>query len=329
MKLLIFISLCGFIFPVCEELTQIQCDSNADCEWFEDIDYGNCSWFDQDQDSCEETLGCYGSYQYPGWYSGWYCAGGQYIIDNSYCQDSSLPPLACENTNQSEYLIVCNGGEYQNEVSWILNPGDTMGGAPYSQYICLSDGDYQLTMTDSWGDGWNGNAWSLYKGDVDGDLVAQCTLDNGLYDDCLFTVGTPAPPESCEESNQTECENDDTCQWVNNTTIGSCSSLSSQECYSTPECDWECTQWGSWYTWICYGTYYCSGGNYFIDSSYCEDVDFMEGDLNQDLIVNILDIIIIVDIILNQESSSSADINGDGIINILDVIELVDIIINA
>ena len=55
----------------------------------------------------------------------------------------------------------------------------------------------------------------------------------------------------------------------------------------------------------------------------------MEGDLNQDLIVNILDIIIIVDIILNQESSSSADINGDGIINILDVIELVDIIINA
>ena len=150
----------------------------------------------------------------------------------------------CENPNQTEYLIECNGGTYQNEVSWILNPGDTMGGAPYEQYICLSDDDYQLTMVDSWGDGWNGNIWSLYKGDFDGDLVAQCTLDSGSYDDCFFTLGIPAPPESCEESNQTECENDDTCQWVNNTTIGSCSGLSSQECNSVPDCNWACSQWG-------------------------------------------------------------------------------------
>ena len=132
------------------------------------------------------------------------------------------------------------------QVSWILDPSDTMGGAPYAQYICLSDGDYQLTMTETMGDGWNGNTWSLYKGDVDGDLVAQKNLDNGLYDDCIFTIGTPAPPESYEESNQNQCENDTTVG-NNNTTIGSCTSLSSQECYSTHECDWECTQWGSWY----------------------------------------------------------------------------------
>jgi len=233
----------------------------------------------------------------------------------------------CDDPNQTEYLIECDGGSYQNEVSWILNPGDTMGEAPYSEYICLSDDDYQLTMVDSWGDGWNGNIWSLYKGDFDGDLAAQCTLESGSYGDCFFTLGTPSLPESCEESNQIECENDDTCEWVNNTTIGSCSGLSSQECYTIPECNWACSQWGSWYSWICYGTYYCAGGNYQIDNSYCEDIDFMQGDLNGDFIHNILDILAMIDLIINNINNDLADMNEDGIIDILDVIVIINIIL--
>ena len=203
-----------------------------------------------------------------------------------------------------------------SDESWLLNPGDIMGGAPYAQYICLSDDDYQLTMADDGWNGWNGNTWSLYKTDIDGmeihgDLVAQCTLDSGGIDDCFFTIGTPAPPESCEESNQTECENDDTCQWVNNTTIGDCGDfLSPQDCDSSIFCFWGNGGGGS-----------CFGGIYEEDNSYCEDSDYIQGDLNGDTILNILDIIIIVDIILNQESSDLADINGDGIVNILDVIE--------
>mgnify|MGYP001412034917 CR=1 FL=1 len=55
----------------------------------------------------------------------------------------------------------------------------------------------------------------------------------------------------------------------------------------------------------------------------------MQGDLNGDMILNVLDVIIIVDIILNQESNDLADINGDGIVNVLDIIELVDIIVNG
>ena len=323
MRYFILTLLLSFTFSECDELTEMQCASNADCEWFEDIEYGNCSWFDQDHDACEETPGCYGAYQYPGWYSGWYCAGGQFTIDNGYCQESSLPPLSCEDTNQTEYLIECNGGYMMSDVSWLLNPSDIMGGAPYAQYICLSDDDYQLTMADDGWNGWNGNTWSLYKTDIDGmeihgDLVAQCTLDSGGIDDCFFTIGTPAPPESCEESNQTECENDDTCQWVNNTTIGDCGDfLSPQDCDSSIFCFWGNGGGGS-----------CFGGIYEEDNSYCEDSDYIQGDLNGDTILNILDIIIIVDIILNQESSDLADINGDGIVNILDVIELVDIIIN-
>ena len=233
----------------------------------------------------------------------------------------------CDDPNQTEYLIDCGGGSFQQEMSWSLDPPDINGGAPYTEYICLYDDEYELRMFDSWGDGWNGNIWSLYKGDFDGDLIAQCTLETGASGQCFFDLGTPLPPESCEESNQTECENDDTCQWVNNTIIGSCSGLSSQECYTIPECNWACSQWGSWYSWICYGTYYCAGGNYQTNNSYCEDIDFMQGDLNGDFIHNILDILVMIDLIINNINNDLADMNEDGIIDILDVIVIINIIL--
>ena len=53
------------------------------------------------------------------------------------------------------------------------------------------------------------------------------------------------------------------------------------------------------------------------------------GDLNDDDIINILDVILLVNIILgNEESSMLGDMNSDGQINILDVIILVNIILN-
>ena len=98
------------------------------------------------------------------------------------------------------------------------------------------------------------------------------------------------------------------------------------------ECSWEygCIQWGWWYDWCYTYGYECEGGGFVLDTSYCEetDTDTIQGDLNGDTTLNILDVIILVDIILNGESSDLADINNDGMINILDVIELIDIIIN-
>ncbi len=53
------------------------------------------------------------------------------------------------------------------------------------------------------------------------------------------------------------------------------------------------------------------------------------GDLNQDDIINILDIIIMVNIILGIENDQLlADINEDGIVNILDVITLINTILD-
>ena len=64
-----------------------------------------------------------------------------------------------------------------------------------------------------------------------------------------------------------------------------------------------------------------------------EEQAVMLGDLNQDEIINILDIVSIVNIILGTNNPSSyeliaGDLNQDGIINILDIIAIVNIIIS-
>jgi len=52
------------------------------------------------------------------------------------------------------------------------------------------------------------------------------------------------------------------------------------------------------------------------------------GDLNEDQILNILDIVLMLNIVLNGEYSSTADINNDEIINVLDIVQLVNIVLN-
>jgi len=58
----------------------------------------------------------------------------------------------------------------------------------------------------------------------------------------------------------------------------------------------------------------------------------MMGDLNQDSIVNILDIVQIVNIILGstptQYQSEVGDLNGDGFINVLDIVNIVNMILD-
>jgi len=60
------------------------------------------------------------------------------------------------------------------------------------------------------------------------------------------------------------------------------------------------------------------------------DSTSMLGDVNQDNIINILDIILIVNIVLGTSDYIDAgDVNSDGIINILDIVSLVNIILGT
>ncbi len=54
----------------------------------------------------------------------------------------------------------------------------------------------------------------------------------------------------------------------------------------------------------------------------------VQGDINNDESIDILDVVLIVNIILDGEFNQPADLNSDGTIDILDVVQLVNIILN-
>ncbi|MAN35460.1 MAG: hypothetical protein CMF89_03615 [Candidatus Marinimicrobia bacterium] len=163
----------------------------------------------------------------------------------------------------------------------------------YSEYGCYTS--------------WNSTNW---EDDCEG---GQFTIDYGY---CLEN----AMPE-CSNLNQLECINNDVCQWINDIEIGNCSDITNSfECYQA-----QCL----WYNAGNYGYLYdnCYGGTYQIDNSYCQDNSIFFGDINNDSLVNILDVIQTVNLILYNEYNFVVDINQDDIINIQDVILIISLIL--
>ena len=54
----------------------------------------------------------------------------------------------------------------------------------------------------------------------------------------------------------------------------------------------------------------------------------LNGDLNTDGSVNVLDVVILVNAILDNEFNFLADLNQDGLNNVLDIVQLVNIILD-
>ena len=58
--------------------------------------------------------------------------------------------------------------------------------------------------------------------------------------------------------------------------------------------------------------------------------DILPGDINDDGLINILDVVALVNIVLNGgDYNTAGDLNSDGVNNILDVVFLVNIILNG
>ncbi len=102
--------------------------------------------------------------------------------------------------------------------------------------------------------------------------------------------------------------------------------------------------------------YFASGGNQLCDSnlipdcvenssnfeisldqyyySFIQDIpqdcldDALLGDLNDDGILNVLDIVLMVNMVLDDGYDGVADMNGDGVINVLDIVTLINTILN-
>ena len=74
-------------------------------------------------------------------------------------------------------------------------------------------------------------------------------------------------------------------------------------------------------------------GNYEIYLSKGINESIVLGDINQDSVIDILDIVLIINFILGQENPNlteeiASDLNNDGTINIQDIILLINIILN-
>lgn len=105
-------------------------------------------------------------------------------IDDGSC----IIPLDCGSDNYIQMQV--DGGSYQSEVSWSISGNN--GGAGSFEF-CLSDGCHLFEMTDSYGDGWNGNMAIMT--DMNGLVVFEGTLSSGSEGFLNFGLNTN---EDCE-----------------------------------------------------------------------------------------------------------------------------------
>ena len=115
------------------------------------------------------------------------CPGEGYLIkvDNevvlNFCDSECI-----------NYDYYCDGGTWQEEVSWqITNNSDSIiysGNAPEAGNLCLEEGCYTLTVTDSYGDGWQGNTLNIgglifTNENLDG--CTDCPDESQVYEICI------------------------------------------------------------------------------------------------------------------------------------------------
>ena len=78
-----------------------------------------------------------------------------------------------------------------------------------------------------------------------------------------------------------------------------------------------------------YSEHYCIDEILFSDENAEEvSVEYLMGDINNDFIINILDVIVIINLILDGEELAIADMNYDGVLNVLDIISIINIILD-
>ena len=300
----------------CDYNSELSCNLNEDCEWIEDIAYGSCSEFNQNSSACESMSGCYGAYQYPGWYSGWYCAGGNYQIDNSYCQEiemlecSEMQEQECSSSDSCDWIEnvdsgYCSDFDYNSgscnsidQCNWTSYQIDCGTGTGYSDCVSQSGCSYSwLTYTCS-------------------GLTTVSDCSGGYYEiDNGFCQENP----ECSGMNEQQCFNDSSCMWVEDFEMEICTFEYANTCNSVPGCNWDCD---SWYTWLCG----CEG-YYQVEYNYCEENQYQLGDISQDSVINIQDVIMTISLILNNEFNYLADMNNDNILNVIDILQMVNIII--
>lgn len=113
------------------------------------------------------------------------CLGCTDPLANNFDPDATVDDGSCITCAAGELYttLVVGGGGFPGEVGWNITDGAGVviasGGAPAEVNLCLpTDQCYAFNMTDSFGDGWNGNTYSFT-----GDFVASGDLDTAAEGD--------------------------------------------------------------------------------------------------------------------------------------------------
>jgi hypothetical protein len=221
-----------------------------------------------------------------------------YFWDCSGCSCPGDEPIIDEESCEGEWIEDIEWGSCNQ-----LNPSMSNGVSYCNDSSTNTDQCYTYTCYDG-----GYGSWSTCCGGED------YVIDNSYCEEIEVL--------ECSDLGHGLCMNDEACEWVEEMETGNCSDINNgSECYSTNQC--------SWYNAGNYGYLYdnCYGGTYIYDNSYCAEVAFQLGDINDDSLINILDVIEIVNLILESEYSQVADMNYDGNVNVLDVVLVVDIIL--
>lgn len=93
----------------------------------------------------------------------------------------------------TNYILQVTGGSFPAEVSWALVSNTAVvatGAAPITTTVCLTPGCYTMQLFDTFGDGWNGAAWTLLTSG--GTIIQTGTLATGFGANVTVPVGVPA-----------------------------------------------------------------------------------------------------------------------------------------
>ena len=125
----------------------------------------------------------------------------------NYDSTATVDDGSCITCTDNLVQVTVDGGSWQSEVGWTLLASDgsviASGGAPYSAELCLVDDCYTVSMTDAYGDGWNGNTFSMEVGGVG---IGQVTLLSGAAGSDDISLNVACPVYGCMDA--TACNYD-------------------------------------------------------------------------------------------------------------------------
>ena len=109
------------------------------------------------------------------------CTGCTDPMACNYDADATIEDGSCiEGTGVS---VTVGGGTWDSEIGWSLFANDVeyASGGSGSTTACVPEGCFTFSMTDSYGDGWNGAVYTLT--DADGNVLATGDLDTAQQGD--------------------------------------------------------------------------------------------------------------------------------------------------